>query len=250
MRTSSAACPGCLERQDILAALADDLSGDSALAVERVGGDGPTLEREQPSSLGTAVISFDLPSTASWPSTRRCSQAQALTMCRGESLAAVSNERQRVLPSIATTPGRSGKALHEGGEAGPELLGIEPAKDPAEGVVAGHAVRQAEELPQEGPLHPPEQRHVGTALAAAEHSAQSNQQDFQKQVALALPVRGSSSPAEASANPSTAPLLRTSDANATSPVHLEPQPPQMRRPYGSPDHGLEKACDRKYSPAV
>jgi transposase len=28
-----------------------------------------------------------------------------------------------------------------------------------------------------------------------------------------------------------APPLRTSDANATSPVHLEPQPPQMRRPW-------------------
>src|SRR5688500_3720953 len=40
---------------------------------------------------------------------------------------------------------------------------------------------------------------------------------------LALPVRGSSSPAKAAANSSMAPLLHTSDANATSPVHLTPQ---------------------------
>jgi|tagenome__1003787_1003787.scaffolds.fasta_scaffold20495093_2 hypothetical protein len=35
------------------------------------------------SSAGIAVISFDLPSTSRWPSTRPCSLAQALTKCSG-----------------------------------------------------------------------------------------------------------------------------------------------------------------------
>jgi hypothetical protein len=35
------------------------------------------------SSAGIAVISFDLPSTSCWPSTRPCSLAQALTKCSG-----------------------------------------------------------------------------------------------------------------------------------------------------------------------
>ena len=55
-------------------------------------------------SLGTAVISFDLPSTAIWPSTSRCSAAQAETRCRAEPPVARSKERRSVLPSIATTP--------------------------------------------------------------------------------------------------------------------------------------------------
>ena len=55
-------------------------------------------------SLGTAVISFDLASVAICASTRRCSQPQAETMCNGDLPLAVSNERRRTLPSMATIP--------------------------------------------------------------------------------------------------------------------------------------------------
>src|ERR671926_372823 len=54
--------------------------------------------------LDTAVISFDASSVAIWPSTRRCSTAQALTRCSGDWPAAWSKERRSVLPSRATTP--------------------------------------------------------------------------------------------------------------------------------------------------
>lgn len=55
-------------------------------------------------SFGTAVISFDLASVAIWPSTRRCSQPQALTMCRHDLARAVSKDRRKTLPSIAMPP--------------------------------------------------------------------------------------------------------------------------------------------------
>jgi hypothetical protein len=55
------------------------------------------------SSSGTAVISFDLPSTQRWPSTRPCSLAQALTTCSADCSRPWSNERRMVLPSMATT---------------------------------------------------------------------------------------------------------------------------------------------------
>src|SRR5215208_5261338 len=51
------------------------------------------------SSVRAAVISFSPGATATWPSTRRRSQAKALTTCRGEVWAARSNERRSVLPS-------------------------------------------------------------------------------------------------------------------------------------------------------
>src|SRR5215207_7517978 len=55
------------------------------------------------SSAGIAVISFDLPSTSRWPSTKPCSLAQALTRCNGPCARPRSKERRSVWPSIATT---------------------------------------------------------------------------------------------------------------------------------------------------
>ena len=45
------------------------------------------------SSLGTAVISLDFAFVAIWVSTMRCSQPQALTMCKADLPLARSNER-------------------------------------------------------------------------------------------------------------------------------------------------------------
>ena len=54
-------------------------------------------------SLGIAVISLDLASVASWPSTRRLALAQALTLCKGPRPRLRSREPRAVLPSTATT---------------------------------------------------------------------------------------------------------------------------------------------------
>src|SRR4051795_1853458 len=64
------------------------------------------LSDSSSSSFGTAVISLDLPSTAIWPSSRRCSADQAWTICSGDLPVTRSNERRSVLPSTATTPRR------------------------------------------------------------------------------------------------------------------------------------------------
>ena len=69
------------------------------------------------------MISFDFASVATWPSTSRQSAAQALTRCSGDVLPAVSKDRRNVLPSIAITLRRRGKALHEVTEARLELRG-------------------------------------------------------------------------------------------------------------------------------
>ena len=123
-------------------------------------------------SFGTAVISLDLASVAICASTRRCSQPQALTMCSADLPLARSNERRSTLPSIATTPWhRLGELRHEALKRCPELLRIKPAKQPAEGVVAGQTIEKLEETPQEGLLRPGKQPHVDCALPTAQHTA-------------------------------------------------------------------------------
>jgi hypothetical protein len=49
------------------------------------------------SNFGTAVISFDLAPVAICASTRRCSQTQALTICKADLPLARSNERRKTL---------------------------------------------------------------------------------------------------------------------------------------------------------
>src|SRR3954447_9655109 len=68
------------------------------------------------SSTGIAVISFDLPSTLGWPSTKPCSLA--LTRCNGP--CARPKDRRRVLPSIATTSRSNASAKFDDG--GPRSL--------------------------------------------------------------------------------------------------------------------------------
>jgi hypothetical protein len=61
-----------------------------------------------------------------------------------------------------------GKPAHEALEAGAELLGIEPAKQTAERIVARQAVFQLEEAAQERLLCHRERRHMCRALTAAQ----------------------------------------------------------------------------------
>src|SRR3954453_16357169 len=82
------------------------------------------LSDNSSSNFGTAVISLDLPSTATWPSSRRCSAHQAWTICSGDLPVTRSNERGSVLPSTATTPRRlSAKARRKGGKQVPNAFG-------------------------------------------------------------------------------------------------------------------------------
>jgi len=56
------------------------------------------------SSFGTAMISFDFLSVAICPSTIRCSQPHALTICSADFSLARLKERRKTFPSIAITP--------------------------------------------------------------------------------------------------------------------------------------------------
>ena len=76
-----------------------------------------------------------------------------------------------------------GEALHEAHETGLERLGIEPAEHPAEGVVAGDAVLQTQELAQERPFGPAKGLHVGAVFATAQHAAEGDDQNLVKVVA-------------------------------------------------------------------
>ena len=146
------------------------------------------------SSAGMAVISFDLPSTQRWPSTRPCSLAQALTRCRGPCARPWSNERRSVLPSIATTS-RSKPATSEPAqarEAGLEGVRVDQHEDAPEGVVRGNAVRQLQEGLQPGQLAAAIERDVVPALGTGDHRADRNDQDVDQPMLDLAAQRGSS----------------------------------------------------------
>jgi hypothetical protein len=83
-------------------------------------------------------------------------------MCRGDLPGADrSNERRKVLPSIATTlDSVSAKRSMKAHETRLERCRIEPAEHSAEIVMAGNAMPQAQELPQEWLPGLAEQCHV------------------------------------------------------------------------------------------
>jgi hypothetical protein len=136
------------------------------------------------SSFGTAVISLDFaPAFAGAGSGGDLRQHHALLAPPGADhvqrrLAAGAIERT---PENLAIDGNNpltglGKRRHEALKAGAELIRIETAEQAAEGVVAGRAVRQIEELAQEKFLGLGEQGHVHRALAAAQNRAQRDDQ--------------------------------------------------------------------------
>lgn len=72
------------------------------------------------------------------------------------------------------------KLGHEPLEAGTELLRIEQAKHPAEGVVTGHTVLQLEKTAQKFFLGAGELGHVHRVLAAAQNRAQRHHHNLQQ----------------------------------------------------------------------
>ena len=71
-------------------------------------------------SAGMAWISLDFSSIASWPRTRRCLAAQALTMCNGARPLERAWARREILPSIATMSGSLSRRLSTQRESTPE----------------------------------------------------------------------------------------------------------------------------------
>ena len=135
-----------------------------------------------------------------------------------------------------------GKALHELGEAGPELLGVEQTEHPAEGVVAGHAVRQGKELPQEAPFSCPNSAMSAQLSPPLSTAHRAIIKTSQSRWRSALPLRGSSSAAKAAANLSMTPRLQACGA-PNSPDHLSRQTPVPK--CDSPDAHVSWLDPRK-----
>jgi len=154
------------------------------LAVERVGGDDAPLERQQVQQLrhrrDLVGLAVDRKLTQQQPLVRRpgmdhvqrrlaCGPVEGAPQC-------FAVNRHHALQGF-------GKALHEAGEAGLKRRGVEKPEHPAEGVVARDAVPQTQELPQERRLDLAKQRHVRTVLAAGQHGAERDQQQFMQVMA-------------------------------------------------------------------
>ena len=149
------------QRQHVVRPLPDHLCRDGALAVQRVGSDDAAFQRQQFQQLGHCGDLVGLLVH------RQLAQQQPLSDRPG---------MQHVQRRLARRPiegapqglgidghhalKRVGKPVHEAGEAGGERHGVKQPEHPAEGVVAGNAVLEAQKLTKERLLGQAEQRHV------------------------------------------------------------------------------------------
>jgi hypothetical protein len=109
-------------------------------------------------------------------------------MCSADLLLTRSNERAQHLPvdrDNALTV--AGELRHEALKRGPELLRIKPAKQPAEGVVAGQTIGKLEEAPQERLLGPGIQPHVDRTLSTTQRTAKGNHQHLVEVMQCGIP---------------------------------------------------------------
>ena len=84
-------------------------------------------------------------------------------------------------PGSVVAPG-AGEGDHEAAEGGFEGCGVEGLEHPAEGVVAGRAVGEADEATQHGQLGPREGGDVDAGPGAAQRGRQRDQQDLVQRV--------------------------------------------------------------------
>src|SRR4051794_18348979 len=135
------------------------------------------------SSNGMATISFDLPLTASCPSTRRWRVAQAETRCKGSRPLLRAWLRREVLPSMAMRSGFGlAQALDPAHEAGPEQPGIERGDHLAQRVVARHPVLAGQEATEEGEVLVAPERDLDDVIGPRQGGAQQQEQDLRQRV--------------------------------------------------------------------
>src|SRR5271165_4301313 len=166
-----------LQRQRMVAALLDDLAGDLALAVERVGGhdrafQGKHLEQSRDGfDLVRLGVGGDLRQHHALLTAPRADHVQ-----RRLAAGAIERAAQNLAIDGDNTFNLLAKARHEPLKRGAELRRIKLAEQPAERVMAGQPVRQLEEPAQERLLRLREHRHVRRALPAAQHRTQRDHQ--------------------------------------------------------------------------
>src|SRR3954451_8562762 len=139
-----------LQHQNVVAALSHHLGGNGALTVERVGGhDGP-FERQQLQQFrhcrDLVRLAVDRKLTQQEPLVRGPSMEHVQW---GLACSPVEGAPQRLAIDGDHALQALGEALHKACEAGFERHRVEKPEDSAKGIVAGNAVPQAQELPQE-----------------------------------------------------------------------------------------------------
>ncbi len=222
--------PIALQGQDIVAALVEDRLGGGFLAVHRVGGDDPPLQRKEGQQLrhrrdlvGAAV---DL----------ALAQDHTLLACPG----ADHVQRPRSGPTIERAPGGlavdchhlaglGGERGHEPAEANLEGLGVEQTEQARERVVAGNTARQRQEPTQERLLRPSERRHVDAGLGTGQ-GLRPRRSAGSPRDRCALPLRGSARSAKHARNRSIPPLPSRSGQPQADPDEKRFYKPLMRSP--------------------
>src|ERR1700720_1593697 len=126
---------------------------------------------------GTAVISFDFSSTASWPSTSRLLVAKADTRCSALWPVLRLWLRREVLPSIATRSSLSGQhcATHDEKQAMKQVR-VDPIHHRAQPIGAGNAVVELGKAPQERQMRLSPINNILIVVAARDRPANHEEQ--------------------------------------------------------------------------
>ena len=81
-----------------------------------------------------------------------------------------------------------GKTRHKPLKRSTELVRIEPAKQPAERIMAGHAVFKLQEPAQKGLFRPGKQAHIHRTLRAAQNPTHRDHQYLMKVMKLCIAI--------------------------------------------------------------
>jgi hypothetical protein len=174
------------ERQHVVGALLDDLTGDRRLAAHRVQRDDRVLEVEQPQQ------DWDRRDLVRLRVDRRLGDDQIV----GRRPGADQMERALPTPPIVRPPQRL--AIHgddlfarcaddgcdPGQEAAAQLLRVQSRKHPAKRVVRGDPARQRQERPQPRFLRTPKRRHMHPVVGPADHRTQRDRHDVDEAMLL------------------------------------------------------------------
>ncbi len=150
-----------LERQGVVAILFDDLLGDRALAVECIGGHDGTFQGQHPEQPGYGRNLVGLGIGGDLGQYQPLLRAPGADHVQSRLAAGAIERTAQDLAIDGHDPLQMPRKLrHEPLKRIAKLIWIQIAKQPAEGVVAGHAVGQGEKAAQKGLFRLGKQCHV------------------------------------------------------------------------------------------
>ena len=209
-----------LQGQGIVSALIDDLLGDGALAIERVGGHDRPFQPQHLQQLwhgGYLVrlrVGGDLRQHKALLATPGGDHVQ-----RRLAAGVIERAAQNLAVDRHNPFTLLGETSHEALKRHPELIRIEHAEKPAERVMAGHAILKLEKPAQERLLRLGEQAHVHRALPATQNRAHRYRQNLMKVV-----QRGVSPPRVVQTVPACDKAIQNNlprrESSATRRIHL------------------------------